>query len=216
MDKITKHVTRNNCYMNVIDKKQLDISSLAQALFAGQTIVYPTETCYGLGCDATNQLAVDTIFDIKKRQRNKPVLVVAHDLSVMLEHVFDSETLFEIEEKYWPGPLTVVTKVRLDSTLAKGVIAEDGTVAFRITEHPIAVALCQAINGPLVSTSANISTHESPYDIKNVLAMFDHELVQPDIVIDGGKLSHESPSTIVRIHEDGTLEVLREGEIILH
>ncbi|PIR75945.1 MAG: threonylcarbamoyl-AMP synthase [Candidatus Magasanikbacteria bacterium CG_4_9_14_0_2_um_filter_42_11] len=201
--------------MNVIDTQSLDISSLTKALSAGQTIVYPTETCYGLGCDATNQSAVDTIFDIKKRQRNKPVLVVVHDLSVMLEHVFDSRTLFEIEEKYWPGPLTVVTKARPDSTLAKGVIAEDGTVAFRITEHPIAKALCKAIDGPLVSTSANISTHESPYDIKDVLAMFEHQLVQPDIVIDGGKLPHESPSTIVRIHEDGTLEVLREGELVL-
>ncbi|KKS53086.1 MAG: Sua5/YciO/YrdC/YwlC family protein [Candidatus Magasanikbacteria bacterium GW2011_GWD2_43_18] len=188
---------------------------IAEALHSGQTLVYPTETCYGLGCDATNQVSVNRIFDIKKRQRDKPLLVVAHDLSVMLEHVFDSRTLFEIEEKYWPGPLTVVTKARPDSSLAKGVMAEDGTVAFRITEHPIAKALCKAIDGPIVSTSANIAAHESPYDIKDVLAMFEHEAIQPDIVINAGRLPHESPSTIVRIHEDGTLEVLREGEIML-
>ena len=100
-------------------------------------------------------------------------------------------------------------------TLLVKNIADDGTVAFRITEHPLAVALCKAIDGPLVSTSANISAHESPYDIKDVVAMFAHEAVQPDIIIDGGKLPHESPSTIVRIHEDGTLEVLREGEMIV-
>jgi len=201
--------------MNILPKEQLDIDELVQQLSAGQTIVYPTETCYGLGADATNQAAVDRIFDIKKRQRNKPVLVVAHDLSVMLEHVFDSRALFDIEEKYWPGPLTVVTKVRPDSNLAKGVIAEDGTIAFRVTEHPIAAALCEALNGPLVSTSANIAAQASPYDIQDVLAMFQDELIQPDVIIDAGKLPHQSPSTIVRIHEDGTLEVLREGAIII-
>ncbi len=201
--------------MKILSQEQVDISSVAQALSGGSTLVYPTETCYGLGCDAKNQLAVDRVFDIKKRQRDKPVLVVAHSLSVMLEHIFDSRALFEIEEKYWPGPLTVVTNARPDSTLAKGVIADDGTVAFRITEHPLAVALCKAIDGPLVSTSANISAHESPYDSTDVIAMFAHEAVQPDIIIDGGRLPYESPSTIVRIHEDGTLEVLREGEMIV-
>jgi len=133
----------------------------------------------------------------------------------MLEHVFDSPALFDIAEKYWPGPVTVVTKARPDSTLAKGVLAEDGTVAFRITEHPLAGALAKALGGPLVSTSANIAAHESPYDIKDVLAMFENEDEQPDIVIDAGKLPYKLPSTIVKIRENGTIEILREGATIL-
>lgn len=201
--------------MNIFPQENLDISAICEALKSGKALVYPTETCYGLGCDATNQEAVDRIFAIKQRQKNKPLLVVAHDLSVMLEHVFDSPTLFELEEKYWPGPLTVVTRARSDSNLAKGVIAEDGTVAFRITDHPIASAICQAIDGPIVSTSANIAAHKSPYDIGDVLAMFGEEVVQPDIVIDAGVLPDRSPSTIVRINIDGTIEVLREGDIVI-
>ncbi len=201
--------------MNILPKENLDIKSITQALLAGKTLVYPTETCYGLGCDATNQDAVDRIFDIKHRQKDKPLLVVAHDLSVMLEHVIDSPILFELEEKYWPGPLTVVTRARPDSDLAKGVIAEDGTIAFRITDHPIAAALCEAIDGPIVSTSANIAAHKSPYDIADVLAMFGEEVVQPDIVIDAGTLPEKSPSTVIRINNNGTIEVLREGEIII-
>ena len=122
-------------------------------------------------------------------------------------------TLFELEEKYWPGPLTVVTRIRPDSNLAKGVIAEDGTIAFRITDHPIASALCEAIDGPIVSTSANIAAHKSPYDIGDVLAMFENEIIQPDIVIDAGTLLDRSPSTIVRINIDSTLTTLREGEV---
>ncbi len=200
--------------MNILPKENLDIQSIAQELLEGNTLVYPTETCYGLGCDATNYEAVDKIFDIKHRQKNKPVLVVAHDLSVMLEHVFDSPLLFELEEKYWPGPLTVVTKVRPDSNLAKGVIHEDGTIAFRITEHPVAAELCRAIDGPLVSTSANIAAAASPYDIGEVLLMFNDQYIQPDIIIDAGPLPHKSPSTVIRIN-NGTIEILREGEIII-
>ncbi len=199
--------------MEILPEENLNIKSISQALLEGQTLVYPTETCYGLGCDATNQAAVDKLFDIKHRQKNKPLLVVAHDLSVMLEHVIDSPKLFELEEKYWPGPLTVVTRARPDSNLAKGVIAEDGTIAFRVTDHPVASALCEAIDGPIVSTSANIAAHKSPYDIADVLAMFGEEIIQPDMVIDAGVLPERSPSTIVRINIDGTIEVLREGNI---
>lgn len=201
--------------MDVISSAQLDIASITESLKAGKTIVYPTETCYGLGCDATNQIAVDRIFDIKQRQEDKPLLVVAHDISVMLEHVFESRTLFELAEKYWPGPLTVVVSARPDSPLARGVIAKNGTIAFRITEHPIASLLARSLGGPLVSTSANISAQASPYDIREVRAMFDGQQYQPDSIIDGGALPHELPSTIVRIREDESLEVIREGKIVL-
>ena len=201
--------------MEILPEENLNIQSITESLLEGKTLVYPTETCYGLGCDATNQAAVDKIFDIKHRQRNKPVLVVAHDLSVMLEHVHSSPTLFELEEKYWPGPLTVVAHARPDSNLAKGVIAEDGTVAFRITEHPISSALCEAIDGPIVSTSANIAAQKSPYDIGEVLGMLQEEIIQPDSIIDAGALPHKAPSTIVKILENGTLQVLREGEIVI-
>jgi len=200
--------------MNILPKENLDIQSVAQALLEGQILVYPTETCYGLGCDATNQEAVDKIFAIKQRQKNKPMLVVAHDLSVMLEYVYDSPLLFELEKKYWPGPLTVVTQARGDLLLAEGVIASDGTVAFRITEHPVAAALSKELDRPIVSTSANITAHKSPYDIAEVLSVFEGQDVQPDIVIDAGSLTHELPSTIVRIKK-GTMEVLREGEIVI-
>jgi len=199
--------------MNILPQENLNIASLSHALLEGQTLVYPTETCYGLGCDATNQEAVDQIFYIKQRRKDKPVLVIAHDLSVMLDHIIESPVLFELAEKYWPGPLTVVVRARPDSPLAKGVIAEDGTVAFRITEHPIAAALCEALDGPIVSTSANIAAQASPYDIADVLDMFQGESLQPDSIIDAGILPDRSPSTVVRINMDGTIDVLREGNI---
>lgn len=201
--------------MNVISEDNIDLDNVISSLEAGDTIVYPTETCYGLGCDATNQQAVDDIFAIKHRQKEKSVLVVAPDMSMMIDHIKWTPALEEIANQYWPGPLTVVVDVLSTSDLAEGVIAADGTIAFRITDHALAKELSEKLGKPLVSTSANLSALQSPYDIADVLTMFEGQDHQPDMVIDAGKLPHKSPSTIIRIFADGQTNVLRQGEIIV-
>lgn len=199
--------------MQIIKESNLIIPDIVFALKQGKTIVYPTETCYGLGCDATNEEAVNKIFDIKQRQKNKPVLVVASEPAMMMDYVRWSETLQQLAEKYWPGALTVVVPVNGEMKLPGGVVGEDGTLAFRITDHPLASILSRELGQPLVSTSANIAAEESPYDIGAVLQMFGNAGIQPDIIIDAGELPHKSPSTVVRI-SNGDLEVLRQGEIV--
>lgn len=200
--------------MKVIKDVESSISEIVDALKQGKSIVYPTETCYGLGCDATNVDAVARIFDIKKRQKDKPVLVVAGDIALMREYIEWNETLQQLADRYWPGPLTVVADVNLENILPAGVVGDDGTVAFRITNHPLAARLSEELGGPIVSTSANIASLESPYDIESVLHMFQDVDDQPDMVIDAGTLPHHSPSTIVRV-EDGDITVLRQGEIVI-
>lgn len=190
------------------------MDAVVTALKNGKTIVYPTETCYGLGCDATNQDAVDAIFDIKKRQKDKPLLVVAHDPSVMMEYVEWDQVLDQIAERYWPGPLTIVAQAKQDAPLAKGVIAEDGTIAFRITEHQFAAAVSEALGKPIVSTSANIASMDNPYDSNQVQTTFAEHSPAPDILIDAGELPHQSPSTIIKI-TNGDIEVIRQGAIIV-
>ena len=139
-------------------QKNLNIDEIVRALENGKTIVYPTETCYGLGCDAANQKAVERIFEIKQRQKEKSLLVVAPNIAMMTDFVVWNKALQELADKYWPGPLTVVVKTRQDSGLAKGVVANDGTIAFRITSHPLAAELSEKLGRPLVSTSANLSS----------------------------------------------------------
>lgn len=201
--------------MQIIKQSEANISEIVEALKQGKVIVYPTETCYGLGCDATNAEAIKKLFAIKQRQENKSVLVLVSGTGMIKQYVEWSPTLEELARKYWPGPLTVVAKTKSNGAqLPSGVVGVDNTIAFRITDHHFAYDLVKALGRPLVSTSANISAHESPYDMESVMTMFGKAELQPDIVIDSGSLPHHSPSTIVRV-VDEKIEVLRQGELVV-
>lgn len=191
------------------------ISEIIDLLEVGGTIVYPTETCYGLGCAATNQTAVDKIFEIKQRQREKSLLIVFPDREMAKEYVVWSHGIEELANRYWPGPLTIVAEAKEPSMLADGVVAPDGSVAFRISSHPIVHEITASLSKPIVSTSANISAMSSPYDIVSVEEMFVDSTHQPDLLLDGGTLPEQSPSTIVRV-DNGELHVIRQGIIHIH
>lgn len=201
--------------MKIILEENLDSEEVVAELRTGATLVYPTETCYGLGCDATNADAVARVFAIKKRQGNKPVLMVMPNVEMLIEYVEWNETLENLAQKYWPGPLTVVAPLKAGVKLPPGVVGEDGTIAFRVTSHPLPVALAQALGRPLVSTSANLAAHASPYEFAAVISMFATQLIQPDILIDAGALPHRSPTTIVRLGAAGEIEILRQGDLIV-
>ncbi len=196
----------------------LSIEKALTVLREEGTIIYPTETCYGLGCDARSAKAVENVFKIKVRESGKPVLVLVHDVSVAMRYVEWNETIDELARTYWPGPLTIVANIqpRYRAELAPGVIGSDDTLAFRVTNHPYAVACAKNLNAPLVSTSANISSYANPYDIRYITEMFDGQEHVPDLIIDAGNLAHHSPSTVVRVGEDGSKIILRQGEIILN
>ncbi|MBT3538788.1 threonylcarbamoyl-AMP synthase, partial [Candidatus Parcubacteria bacterium] len=151
--------------MQLFKQDDISIPDIVSALKSGKTIIYPTETCYGLGCDALNARAVEKIFQIKKRQKNKPVLVVVSDESMITDYVDWNEELVNISEHYWPGPLTVVADIKPHVELPDGILGENRTLAFRVTDHPLASEISDFLGRPLVSTSANISELESPYDI---------------------------------------------------
>ena len=143
--------------MRVVKQKDCDITEISSALLRGETIVYPTETCYGLGCYATNQAAVDKIFRIKGRREDKPLLVIVPNTKMVQEYAEWATLLSDIEQRYWPGPLTVVVTAKKDCGLADGVVAKDGTIAIRVTAHPLARGIVESLGKPLVSTSANRS-----------------------------------------------------------
>ncbi|PIZ95550.1 MAG: threonylcarbamoyl-AMP synthase [Candidatus Magasanikbacteria bacterium CG_4_10_14_0_2_um_filter_37_12] len=198
--------------MQIIKQQNIDLGSIVDELKNGKVIVYPTETCYGLGCDATNPEAVAKVFQIKKRQHDKPVLVLVPTMSMMLYFVNWSPILAKIADFYWPGPLTAVVPLRPEVTLPSGVVGADKTIAFRVTDHFLASSLSDQLGVPLVSTSANIASYDSPYEIDRVFAMFERQEFRPDIIIDAGSLPHHSPSTVVRVG-DNRVDVLRQGEI---
>ncbi|MBD3311147.1 MAG: threonylcarbamoyl-AMP synthase [Candidatus Magasanikbacteria bacterium] len=200
--------------MKMIKQDEIKINEVVRAIKDGATIVYPTETTYGLGCDATNKEAVKKIFSIKKRQKHKPVLVIMSDLNMVMTYVGWSAELEELASKYWPGPLTVVSELSEGVDLPEGVVGKDNTLAFRVTKHPLVSDIIKELGKPLVSTSANISSMASPYDVAAVKDMFKDADQKPDLIIDAGTLPHHLPSTIVKL-QNGSKEVLRQGELII-
>src|SRR3989339_372410 len=183
--------------------KSQDLQQVIESLKAGCTIIYPTETCYGIGGDATNPEVVEKIYKIKQRREEKPFLVVVPDVAMAMEYLEWSSQLDEIASKYWPGPLTIVgrlkdQKIERLPKLASGVVPPDGTIALRVTAHPVASELARALGGPLISTSANISGKEPSYSASEVIKMFvpmkygipysvgNNQPDQPDILLNYG------------------------------
>mgnify|MGYP000449917285 CR=1 FL=1 len=146
------------------EKKQSECTPqvIAELLRQSKTIVYPTETCYGLGCDATNQKAVDNIFCIKGRNKKKPLLVLVDSIKMAQIYLEWNKKIDDLTKRYWPGALTIVAKVKSNLYLSRGVISDTGFLACRFTDDVFASSIVHALGVPLVSTSANRAGGENP------------------------------------------------------
>lgn len=184
---------------------QCNLAEALAALRVGQIVIFPTETSYGLGCDASNQEAVDKIFSIKQRRSDKPLLVVVPDIEMAKKYLVWNDLLEDLSKKYWPGPLTVVGEYNQKEALAMGVVAADNTIAVRVTDFPLTKFLSESLGGPLVATSANLADAGDIYDSKKIE-------VKSDILIDGGVLPRNPPTTIVSV-VGNNLQILRQGQI---
>jgi len=196
--------------MKIINQQNINKEKIIKELQAGKIIVYPTETCYGIGCRADSSSAVDKLFAIKKRDEDKPVLVLVEDKQAAKKYINWNPRLEKLASTFWPGPLTVVAKVK-DSIDLSDKVVSDQTLAIRVSPHKFAQDITKSVDFPLVSTSANISGLDSPYSIAEVEEMYKDKELQPDILIDGGSLDPTPPSTIV--DTVGELEIIREGSI---
>ncbi len=192
--------------------KECNLSEVVVELLTGKTIIFPTETSYGLGCDATNQQAVDSIFKIKERVGDKPLLVVVPTIDMARQYLVWNNNIDRLARAYWPGPLTVVGQALLGSGLAIGVVSNQGTVAVRVTASPIVKFLSESLGRPVVATSGNVSGAGDIYNGADAEAMFAGKAVQPDIILDFGELPKNLPSTLVDA-TGGELKILRQGEL---
>ncbi len=198
--------------MTIIPQSEVNILELQEQILQGSVLVYPTETCYGLGADATNASAVDRIFHIKQREANKPVLVLFPNVEMLQDFVEWNQDLEAIANLYWPGAVTVLAQSKPGSAFAPGVLNENQEVAVRISSHTFVHELVSTLGVPLVSTSANVSGGQNPYHIADVVRDFEKQEYRPDIVIDAGELPQIPPSTLVRV-KNGLVEVLRQGSV---
>ena len=173
----------------------------------GGVILYPTDTVWGLGCDATNETAVRKIFRLKKRDCGKPMLVLV-DTEVML-----SRYVKDIPDIAWQlidaavDPLTIVYDNGKD--LAPSLLAPDGSVGVRITDDVFCKKLCAALRRPIVSTSANLSGESMPKDYLSISEEIKNGVDLSVLLADRGVDSTLKPSNIIKVGTGGIIKVIR-------
>lgn len=184
-----------------------DIRNACRVLREGGIILYPTDTIWGIGCDATNRDAVQRIYEIKQRENKKSMLVLLDNPAKLQQYVGDVPNLawdlIDMADK----PLTII----YDNAryLADNLIAEDGSIGIRITHEIFSNELCRQFRKPVVSTSANISGSESPL----TFAQIDEQIKNAvDYVVkyNQNNQTRHQPSGIIKLNSKGEIKIIRK------
>ncbi len=184
-----------------------DIKKALEVLKNGGVILYPTDTIWGIGCDATNEAAVKRVYEIKKRVDSKSMLVLLENVNFIERYVDEvpeiAYSLIEVTDK----PMTIIYPEA--KNLAKNLIAEDGTIGIRITEEDFSRQLIQRFKKPIVSTSANISGEASPTTFNEIDEKI-KSAVDYVVKFRQDELEPASPSSIIKLGVGGEIQVIRE------
>lgn len=182
-----------------------------ECLQRGGLLIYPTETTYGIGVDATNQNAVDMLLKYKKRREGKPLSIAVADRVMAEKYVDINQTARDLYANFLPGPITVVSKGK--HVVARGIESENGSLGIRIPAHNLVLQIVKAFGKPITATGANASYKKRPYCIEDVTKFLSpRQRALVDIIIDAGELPHNEPSTVIDTTLDD-IEVLRQGNI---
>nr|WP_319572941.1 L-threonylcarbamoyladenylate synthase [uncultured Draconibacterium sp.] len=184
-----------------------DLKKAVEVLKSGGIILYPTDTIWGIGCDATNAEAVKRIYDIKKREDSKSILILMENPALLNRYID------EVPEVAWDlvelstTPLTVIYPGA--KNLAANLVAEDGSIGIRFTKEEFTRQLLQRFRRPIVSTSANISGEKSP-------AFFDEiseeikESVDYIVEYRQDDRMPSQPSSVIKLGPGGQIDILRK------
>ena len=182
------------------------MEKLIETLQSGGTILYPTDTIWGIGCDATNTEAINKIFDIKRRDKNKSMIILVESEKRLQELVEVPEMAWDIMELS-EKPVTLIYDN--PKGLPKEILAEDGSIGIRLVKDIYLKKIITKLKKPLVSTSANFSGEKSPMKFSDI----SRELIDAvDFVAEEhhDKISEHSGSSVIRMWNDGRIKVLRE------
>ena len=182
------------------------MQNLIDTLKSGGTILYPTDTIWGIGCDATNPEAINKIFEIKKREKSKSMIILVESEKRLQDLVEVPELAWEIMDLS-EKPVTLIYDN--PKGLPKEILAEDGSIGIRLVKDDYLKKLIGKLNKPLVSTSANFSGDKSPMKFADISEKI---ISSVDAVAEENhdKISEYSGSSVIRMWKDGRVKILRE------
>lgn len=185
---------------------QSEINNALTTLKQGGLILYPTDTVWGIGCDATNYEAIEKIYKLKQRADSKSMICLVSDFKMLNQYIEEvPEVAYDIL-KYAIKPTTIIYDRPLH--VAENLIAEDNTLALRVVRESFASQLLKKFKKPVVSTSANISGQKTPKSFKEIS---DEILKGVDYIVNlPNAKSTKKPSAIIKLGNDGMVQVIRQ------
>jgi len=185
---------------------KIEIQKSLEVLIKNDVLLYPTDTVWGLGCDATSESAVAKIFNIKQRSESKSLIILVNDIDMLKQYIpnVSAEILRLLSAS--TNPTTIIYNNPVG--LAKNIVASDNTVAVRIVQNEFCQQLIATFGKPIVSTSANVSGKATPKSFKEIEQAILHSVdysvnLQREVI-------NEKSSTILKVGEHGDVSVLRE------
>ena len=180
------------------------IDKVLTALENKQTILYPTDTVWGIGGDATSKQVVEKIYALKQRADHKALIVLVKDIEMLSNYVQEiPEQAFAFLEEERPTTIVYPKAIQMATNLLGG----DGSIGIRIPKHPFCQELLTSFDKPIISTSANISGNETP---KNFYSIDSKILEGVDYIVPLQKeINQSQPSRVIKINVDGTVHILR-------
>lgn len=190
--------------------QQEDIKQAIEVMRRGGVILYPTDTVWGIGCDATNSEAVKRVYDIKQRDDSKALICLVDSDSRLQRYVRNvPDVAWQLIDSLKEGdrPTTLILDGAIN--LAENLIADDGSIGIRITQEPFSKELCFRFQKAIVSTSANISGEPAAQNYRDI----DPRILEAvDYVCWSRRQEHKPhmPSSIIRLRQDGQVEIIRK------
>ncbi|RRQ45714.1 threonylcarbamoyl-AMP synthase [Chryseobacterium sp. SC28] len=184
----------------------MDFTKVVEILQSGGSILYPTDTIWGIGCDATNTDAIKKIFEIKKRETNKSLIILVESEKRLQDLVDVPEMAWQIMDLS-EKPVTIVYDK--PKNLPKELLAQDGSIGIRVVKNDFCKTLITKLNKPLVSTSANLSGQKSPMKYSDISDEIKNSV---DYIVEEfhDKVSEFSGSSVIKVWNNNQIKVLRE------
>ncbi|MFO7964567.1 MAG: L-threonylcarbamoyladenylate synthase [Desulfobacterales bacterium] len=190
--------------INPVNPQQRHIERVVEILKEGGLIAYPTDTNYGFGCDIMNKKAIEKVYLLRQRNKNKPFSFICSDLKNISDYAKVSNYAYKTMKRLLPGPYTFILEG--SKLVPKIMLTKRKTAGIRVPDHRICIELVVALGNPIISTSAKLPNG----DILNEPSLLhDHVANQIDVVIDGGPVPGR-PSSVISLIQD-TPVVIREG-----
>ena len=185
----------------------MEEEKIIEELKKGHLVIMPTDTIYGIIGDATDEKVIKKVYDIKERSYEKPLLILVSNEKMLKELVTEiPDRIQQLMNDYWPGPLTILFK-KTDK-VSPLLTANSEYIAIRIPNDERLIHIMNTLNKPLISTSANISSHEVITNTNQIEPRMREKI---DYIVDGGTINKAS-STLIKVEND-KIQILRAGKL---